>query len=95
MKSFILFFTIRSLDLLTTYLVINKYGGDWTIEGNPFYRYLIKNNSYLAVIIINLLISSLTYLIFTRPSVSRKWFNIIVGGMGMVVIWNFMFYILI
>ena len=95
MKKLILFFTIRSLDLLTTYLVINKYGGGWKVEGNPVYQYLVRNNSYLAVIITNLLISLLIYLVFTKFNFLRKWFKVVIGGMGMIVVWNFMTYILI
>ena len=95
MKKLILFFTIRVLDLLTTKLAMAKYGYGWTSEGNPFYSYLIKNNSYLAVIAINLFISTITYLIFTRIRFLRKWLKVVIGGMGLVVIWNFVIYVLI
>ena len=94
MKKLIIFFTIRVLDLFSTWLVINKYGGGAMVEGNPFYKYIIGNYGYGATIIINLIISLFIYKIFTLKKL-RKAFFIVIGIMGLTVIWNFGVYFLI
>lgn len=87
-----LFFTIRILDLFSTWIVINKYGGGASVEGNPFYKYIIGNYGYIDTIIINLSISMALYYLTTKLKPAYKF---IVAGMGLVVIWNFGVYVLI
>ena len=94
MKKLITFFTIRMLDLLSTWLVINKYGGGAMVEGNPFYKYVIGNYGYGATIIINLIISLFIYYIFSLKRL-KKLFPIIAIGMFLIVLWNFGIFILI
>lgn len=88
----ILFFSIRILDLISTYLVMSKYGAWEQVEANPISGYLIKNLGYGWFIPVNLLISLLVLMVCLRI---KYVYWVIVPLMTLVVIINFATYIFI
>lgn len=68
MTSFYVFFMLRVLDNLTTYLAMSKYGGWENIEGNPVNAMLIHLVGFPIFPILNIVISLVAFYVLYLAS---------------------------
>jgi hypothetical protein len=88
------FLLIRILDLLSTYLCMQKYGGWESIEAAPVSRMLIGAFSYPLFVIFNLTLSLMLAMVIIK--LNRAYIlKIFMGINSAVVISNVLIFILI